>query len=127
MMKTKSIYITLVLALMGMNTVFAQTKTKEFKVYGNCGMCEKRIEKAAKSVEGVSEADWNQKDKMLEVSFDDSETDVHQVHMAVAKAGHDTKMHKASDETYENLPTCCQYDRNESKEHEMGHEGHQHE
>ncbi|MCC7464848.1 MAG: copper chaperone, partial [Saprospiraceae bacterium] len=27
--------------------------TAKFKVYGNCGMCEKRIEKAAK-IEGVS-------------------------------------------------------------------------
>ena len=35
-------------------TAFAgTTKTEKFKVFGNCGMCEKTIEKAAKNVDGV--------------------------------------------------------------------------
>lgn len=32
------------------SVVFAQAKTGKFEVKGNCGMCEDRIEKAAKSV-----------------------------------------------------------------------------
>jgi periplasmic mercuric ion binding protein len=36
-------------------SLFAQTKTESFKVYGNCGMCKKRIEKAVK-LEGISSA-----------------------------------------------------------------------
>ena len=35
--------------------------------------------------------------------------------MAIAKAGHDTDMHKAKDEVYNELPSCCKYDRTEEK------------
>ena len=61
----------------------------------------------------------------MEVAFDDSKTDVHKVHMAIANAGHDTEMHKAKDEAYNNLPACCKYDRKDAKD--AGHEGHSHE
>ncbi len=112
--------------LLGTSMVFAQAKTEKFEVKGNCGMCENRIEKAAKSVEGVSSADWNQETKILEVAFDESKTTVHKVQMAIAKVGHDTPMHKASDEVYENLPGCCKYERANSKMEMKGHEGHKH-
>ena len=110
MMTTKVLSL-VALFILGAVTVFAGNKTEKFKVYGNCGMCESRIEKAAKSVEGVSKADWNKETKMIEVVFDDSKTDVHKVHMAIAKVGHDTEMHKATDEAYKGLPACCHYDR----------------
>lgn len=121
-MKTKAIYLTMVIALISLTTVFGQTKTKKFKVYGNCGMCESRIEKAAKSVDGVIAVDWNKENKLMEVSFDASKTDVHKVHMVIAKAGHDTEMHKTKDETYNSLPGCCKYDRPDSKKKD--HSGH---
>ena len=104
--------------------VFAADKTEKFEVKGNCGMCEKRIEKAALSVDGVSKADWSKETKKLEVVFDDAKSDVHKVHMAVAKVGHDTEMHKAKDEVYNKLPGCCKYDRTEAK-HDS-HAGHKH-
>ena len=91
-------------------TLFAQeTKTEEFEVAGKCGMCKSRIEKAAKSVEGVSEAEWNKETKMLKLTFDISTTDVEKVHLAVARVGHDTPIHKADDEVYWKLPSCCLY------------------
>jgi mercuric ion binding protein len=74
-------------------------------------MCKARIEKAAKSVEGVQSADWELKTKMITVKFDPAKTDLHKIHMAIAAAGHDTDMHKASDEAYDKLPACCKYDR----------------
>ena len=40
-----------------------ESKTEEFKVFGNCGMCKSRIEKAAKAVDGVSMAEWDKKTK----------------------------------------------------------------
>ncbi|MFB6341873.1 heavy-metal-associated domain-containing protein [Saccharicrinis sp. FJH62] len=92
-------------------TSFAANKTEKFKVSGNCGMCEKRIEKAANGVEGVTSAEWNKDTKMMEVKFDDSKTDKDKIQTAIAKAGHDTGKHKAKDETYNNLPACCKYDR----------------
>lgn len=123
-MKTKVLSL-VALFLMGAASVFAANKTEKFKVYGNCGMCESRIEKAAKSVEGVSAADWDKETKMIVVTFDDAKTDVHKVHMAIAAAGHDTDMHRAKDEVYEKLPSCCHYDRAEMKM-EGAHEGHMH-
>ena len=38
-------------------TVFARNQSEKSKIRGNCGSCEKRIEKAALSVDGVSKAD----------------------------------------------------------------------
>ncbi|PWD97511.1 heavy-metal-associated domain-containing protein [Marinilabilia rubra] len=124
-MKRKMLSL-LSMLLIGTVAVFAQSKTEKFEVKGNCGMCEKRIEKAANSVEGVSKADWNKETEMMTVTFDEGKTNVHKVHMAIAKAGHDTKMHKASDEAYEKLPGCCKYDRTESKKDSDDHHGHQH-
>jgi len=99
------------LFLMGTLAVFAGNKTEKVKVYGNCGSCEKRIEKAALSVDGVSKADWNKDTKMMVVTLDDSKTNVENVEKAVAKVGHDTNKFKATDEAYNDLPGCCQYDR----------------
>lgn len=124
-MKTKVLGL-ITMFLLTTAVVFAGEKTEKFKVYGNCGMCEKRIEKAANSVDGVQSADWNKETKMMEVKFDDSKTDVHKVHMAIAKVGHDTEMHKADDKAYVELPSCCQYDRSDEKAGKMKnmHEGH---
>jgi hypothetical protein len=42
-----------VLMLLGIQNVQAEAKSYKFKVAGNYGMCEKRIEKAALAVPGV--------------------------------------------------------------------------
>ena len=107
-MKTKILSMA-ALFMFGAVAVFAGDKTEEFKVYGNCEMCKTRIEKAAKSVEGVSAADWDVDTKMLALTFDDSKTDVHKVQDAIAKVGHDTDMHKATDEAYNKISACCKY------------------
>lgn len=85
--------------------------TEQFYVYGKCGMCEARIEKAAKSLNGVASAAWDQDSKMLVVEFDENAIKLSDIEMAVVKVGHDTKNHKAKDETYKNLPACCHYKR----------------
>jgi len=112
-MKTKILSI-VALVMFGAIAVFAVNKTESFKVYGNCEMCKARIEKAAKSVDGVSVADWSVETKMLALTFDDSKTDVHKVQEAIAKVGHDTDMHKASDEAYNKIAGCCKYERAKS-------------
>ena len=114
-MKTKMLSL-LALVFITVTTVTAQTeKTEKFEVAGNCGMCETRIENAATSVDGVLSADWDKETKMIDVNFNSDEVDIHEVHMAIAKAGHDTKMHKASDEVYDKLPACCKYERMKEK------------
>ncbi len=110
-MKTRMLSL-IALMVFGITTVVAQTgKKEELEVAGNCGSCKTRIENAAKSVEGVNSAEWNIETKILEVNYDSTKVNIHKVHMSIAKAGHDTKLHKASDDDYNQLPGCCKYER----------------
>ena len=115
-----------VFLLTATTAAFAGEKTEKFEVKGNCGMCEKTIEKAASSVDGVATADWNKETKQMEVVFNDEKTSVDKVQKAIAEAGYDTPMHKAKDEVYNKLPGCCQYDRTNAQSEMKGHEGHTH-
>ncbi|MGB1312755.1 MAG: heavy-metal-associated domain-containing protein [Bizionia paragorgiae] len=81
-----------------------------FGVRGNCGMCKTTIEKAANSVEGVAEANWDVDKKKVEVSFDETKTDVMSIHKAIAASGYDTEKVAGDLEAYKNLPGCCKYD-----------------
>jgi periplasmic mercuric ion binding protein len=107
-MKTKVLSLA-ALFLLGAVSVFAGNKTEKIEVKGNCGMCEKRIEKAALGVDGVSKADWNKETKQMELVFDDTKTDLDKVEVAIAKVGHDTPKHKAPDAVYKAFPECCLY------------------
>ena len=122
-MKTKVLSL-VALFVMGAFSVFAADKTEKIEVKGNCGMCESRIEKAVKAVDGVSKADWSKETKQLEVTFDDSKTSLDKVEVAIAKVGHDTPHHKATKEVYDELPGCCHYDRSEKAADP--HAGHKH-
>lgn len=107
------------LFMFGAFAVIAANKTESFKVLGNCEMCKARIEKAAKSVDGVTAADWNVETKMLALTFDDSKTDANKVQEAIAKVGHDTDMHKATDEAYNKIADCCKYERAKTETKEV--------
>ncbi|MEE4197179.1 MAG: heavy-metal-associated domain-containing protein [Bacteroidales bacterium] len=109
-MKTRKLLFTMVTFLIAGTMVFAQEmKTEKFKVYGNCGMCENRIEKAALGLDGVTKADWDKDTEMLEVAFVEEKVNVDDIHQAVAEAAHDTDKVKAVDEVYQALPACCLY------------------
>jgi len=111
-MKTKSMMLVAGLLFFGMTSIFANdAKTEKIKVYGNCGMCKSRIEKAAKSVDGVTKATWDDTDAILTVTFDSTKTTPLKIEEAVAKVGHDTDHAKATDKTYNALPGCCKYER----------------
>jgi len=94
-------------------TSFAQTQKQTVKVWGECGMCKKTIEKAAKQA-GATAADWNVDSKILTVSYDAKQTDLKGIEKSVAAAGYDTKNFTASDEAYKKLHSCCQYERKAS-------------
>lgn len=119
-MKTKVLSL-IGMFVLGTFTVFAGEKTEKIEVNGNCGMCENRIEKAALSLSGVSEAEWDKESKNLEVTYDDEKTSSQKIQTSVAMAGHDTKLFSASDKTYSELPGCCKYQRDE-KRTQMNHE-----
>lgn len=85
--------------------------TKAVKVAGNCGMCQARIEKAAKELKGVEKAVWDKDTKMLTVSFDAIITSLTAIEKAIVSKGHDTQNHQAKNQVYEKLPGCCHYER----------------
>lgn len=85
------------------------TKHAMLGVKGACEMCKDRIEKAAKSVDGVVSAHYDLKGQKLHLDFDQRKTDLDKISKAIAKVGHDTDKHKADDATYNALPGCCHY------------------
>jgi copper chaperone CopZ len=116
-MKTIKLFFAIVLLMTVGANVSAQTgekvsgpKTEIFKVWGNCGMCKDRIEKAAKE-EGATSAAWDVKTKMVTVTFDPSKTSVDTISKKLASVGHDTEKYKADDKVYADLPGCCHYER----------------
>ncbi len=91
-------------------SLFAQKTTESVKVAGSCGMCKKKIEKAAK-IPGVESAVWDKKTKELALVYDASKTTSEKVQTSIANAGYDTEKVKAPDEAYKKLDECCQYER----------------
>ena len=85
-------------------------KTATVKVYGNCEMCEKTIEKAANKSK-VSKADWNKETKMASITYDSKKTNVDAVLKNIAFAGYDNQSFLAPDAAYNKLPDCCKYVR----------------
>lgn len=79
-----------------------------FKVYGNCGMCTKRIEKAV-TISEVKYAKWNKSTKMLTVAYLPGSITLDSLQQRVAAVGHDTERFRAPDTVYEALPSCCLY------------------
>lgn len=113
-------YLVLMLAVLGVafTSTAQEKKSKNAKVdvevKGNCDMCKKRIEKAAFGVKGVKSATWHADDQMLHLIIDENKTSSKKVQESVAKAGHDTKEVKATDEAYNTLHHCCVYEREEA-------------
>jgi copper chaperone CopZ len=90
--------------------VWAGKSVETAKVYGNCGMCKNRIEKAAKEA-GAKAAEWNNETKVLTVTFKSEKASMEDILKKIAAAGHDSESFKSTDEVYNKLPGCCKYDR----------------
>ena len=117
-MKVFRFLLPAVLAFMT-TSLFAQQKTDTFKVYGNCGMCKSRIEKAS-NADGVISASWNTETKMMTLVYDAAKVTAEKVQQKIAAVGHDTEKYTADDAVYEKLPGCCLYQRKNTgtkKEH----------
>ncbi|HEX8332259.1 MAG TPA: copper chaperone [Segetibacter sp.] len=112
-MKTINIFLAIAMAVTSL-TVSAQTKSstksEKVKVWGNCGMCQTRIEKAAKEA-GASSAKWSYETTMLAVTYNPAKTSLKNIESKIASVGHDTRGVKATDEAYEKLHGCCKYER----------------
>jgi len=113
-MKTLNIYAAILFSIFSLGT-FAQTNLKKdkIKVWGNCGTCKGKIEKAAKTA-GATTAVWSEKTKILKVSYDPSSTGSEKIQKAIAAVGYDTQDFKGDDEAYNKLMDCCKYERNKA-------------
>ena len=99
--------------LLTSTSLFAQinnAKTETVKVYGNCGMCKAKIEKAANQ-KNISKAEWNEETGMATITYDEKLTDKDAILKKIALVGYDSDAFKASDAAYNKLHGCCQYDR----------------
>lgn len=85
-------------------------KTETFKVYGNCEMCKKYIESAVKQ-KNTALGIWNGKSQTLIVTYDTTKTNANEILKRVANVGYDNEKYLASNEVYNNLNACCQYER----------------
>ncbi len=85
-------------------------KTETVKVYGNCGMCETAIEKAANKSK-TSKADWNEQTQMATITYDSKKATIDAVLKSIALAGYDNEKFLAPDAAYNKLPGCCKYER----------------
>lgn len=92
------------------NFSFAQKTTESIPVSGNCSMCKKTIETAAKKA-GATTANWDVDKKILLVSFNSASTNTAKIQQGIAAAGYDTRDVKADDNAYDKLHACCKYDR----------------
>lgn len=118
--------VTIFLLVIISNFAFAQKVTQAtIKVYGNCGMCKKRIETAL-DTKGIKQASWDSKTKELQVVYNSSRISEMDIHQLVASVGHDTDKVKAKDEVYADLPFCCLYrDHDHSGMKDGAHSDHQ--
>ena len=111
----KNLFLGMLLVFVTLSTQAQEKKNKNAKytinVNGNCEQCQRRIQKAAFSVSGVKVANWSIETHKLEVTINEEKASVADIKKAVAKVGHDAGEVRAADETYENLHSCCKYER----------------
>src|SRR5678816_2430511 len=74
-----------------------KTRTESFKVAGECGTCEKKIEKAAKEA-GATYAAWDMHTKILKLTYN-AGTDVAAIQQKIADAGYDLSLIHISEPT----------------------------
>jgi TusA-related sulfurtransferase len=110
-MKRLSLVAIMLCTIIFSQQLYAQTaKSETIKVWGNCGMCKKRIEKSAKSA-GAITASWDAEKLELQVTFDEKQTSSISIQQAIANAGYDTQDITADDKAYNKLSGCCKYER----------------
>ena len=97
-----------------MQTMAKADKTETFKVYGNCSMCENRIETALANVKGIQSADWDVDSKMMKVNYESKVITMDDIQKKIAEVVHDTDKFSAKSEVYKELAGCCQYERAEN-------------
>lgn len=102
--------ISLLLSITFANAQIKNATSKSVKIYGNCGMCETKIEKAG-NVKNIAKVDWNVDTKMATLNYDAKKTNQDEILKRIALAGYDSDEFLAPDVAYSKLSACCQYKR----------------
>jgi copper chaperone CopZ len=102
--------IIVLLSITSANAQIKNAKTETVKIYGNCGMCKTTIEKAG-NLKKEAQVDWNKDTKMATITYDSQKTNQQEILKRIALAGYDSNGFLAPVAAYNNLPGCCQYDR----------------
>src|SRR5690349_10223835 len=86
----------------GIQTVTISTPTVQ------CEMCKKRIESYMIREDGVQKVDVNYKTKKTKVTYVAERTNVENIKTAIANVGYDADDITANEDSYKELPKCCQ-------------------
>jgi len=98
------------LSISACNAQIKNKKTETVKIYGNCGMCKQTIEKAGNSKK-QAEVVWDKKIKIASIVYDSTKTSKEEILKRIALAGYDNELFLAPTNAYDNLHSCCQYER----------------
>lgn len=105
-MKTKTLFMVIILTMIGCSTAFAQNKkdkkdnkkeTVLFDVSMTCENCQKRIEKNIAYEKGVSDMKVHLSDKTVSVTFRKDKTSVEELQKAFEKLGYTAVVHTDTD------------------------------
>ena len=105
------IMIAILVLLSGLsNAQIKNAKTETVKIYGSCGMCKTKIEKAG-NLKNIAKVDWDADTKMATLTYDEAMTNQDEIVKRIALVGYDSEKFLAPADAYSKLPGCCQYDR----------------
>jgi copper chaperone CopZ len=102
--------ITIVLSFSACEAQIKNPKTDTVKIYGNCEMCKKAIEKAG-NLKRIAKIDWNVDNKVATITYNTMKTSQEEILKRIALSGYDSDKFLAPNEAYSKLPDCCQYMR----------------
>jgi len=112
-MKTLKNIMIATFAMLSISACEAQIKNKKsesVKIYGNCGMCKETIEKAGNKKRQAVVV-WDKQTKMATIDYDSTKTTKDEVLKRIALAGYDNELYLAPENAYNDLHSCCQYER----------------
>jgi copper chaperone CopZ len=104
------IAIVLLLSITAATAQIKNAKTETVKIFGNCGMCEAKIEKAGNQ-KNIASVDWNKDSKMATLTYDSKTTSKNEILKRIAAVGYDSEQFHAEEAVYQSLPGCCHYER----------------
>lgn len=110
LIKNTLVALILLLSTISCISQIKNSKTETVTIYGNCGMCQKTIEKAG-NIKNVVKISWDIDTHVATLTYDSYLSNPDAILKRIALAGYDSDKFLAPDTVYNNLPGCCQYER----------------